>query len=300
MLGSGGTAIMGYSTVPTDNSSPINTLTFPSSYYGGPLATDSSGQIYVAVAINPVDPLNLGDIFIYSPNSTGTASPSRTIDVSSYDVVALAVDPAGLLYVAIQESADATPTVSVYSTTARGTATPLRTLQLTNVQHVNDIAVDGAGNLYVAGDMSTECVIAVYPPIATGPATPARTINFGTSIVYGVAVDPVGDVFANVCLGCNLTSFAIEEFAPEANGAATPINTINLTVGLLWQNVQGGPVRLDGAGSIFTSFLLFPNPGEEQTISIVVYGFGPTATGSTAPSVQITPTDGYTTFFAVN
>ena len=72
MIGNVSTEIKEYSTVIANNGSPINTITFPPSCYGGPLATDSSGQIYVGVAISPVDPLNLGDILIYPPNSTGT------------------------------------------------------------------------------------------------------------------------------------------------------------------------------------------------------------------------------------
>ncbi len=307
MIGNVSTEIKEYSTVIANNGSPINTITFPPSCYGGPLATDSSGQIYVGVAISPVDPLNLGEILIYPPNSTGTATPSRTIGLNSYDIFALAVDPAGLLYVLydpMQEGSDATPTVTVYSATASGTATPLRTLQLTNLLPTfRDIAADAAGNLYVAGFFSdsTGNAIAVYPPTATGLATPTRMITFGASTVYGVAVDPAGDVFVNICRGCYDGANAIEEFAPGANGAATPINTINLTAKSPWVIVNGGPVHLDSAGNIFTSLELFSNSVVMPlSSSIVVYGFGPTATGSTAPIVQITPTDGYTTSFALN
>jgi hypothetical protein len=303
MVGSVDTAIKGYSTASANSSSPISTLTYPPSYYGGPVATDASGQIYVAVGIDPVDPLNLGNIFIYPPNSAGKATPSRTIDVNSNSVCALAVDPAGLLYVAINtgSAVDAPPPmVIVYSATASGPAIPLRTLQLTNVNpDVKDIAVDGSGNIYVAGVYrSTGNAIAVYPPTANGFSTPTRTITFGTSTVYGVAVDPVGDVYANVCLGCYGTDFAIEEFAPGANGDSTPINTINIPIGSGRRGASGGSVRLDGAGNIFTTMDFISYETVEH--SIVVYGFGPSATGSAVPTVQITPTDWYNTFFAVN
>jgi hypothetical protein len=297
MIGSPSSTIVGYSTAPANNGSPVGTLTLPPSYWAGPVATDSVGQIYVAAAVDPVDPLNLGDILIYPPNSTGEATPSRTIDVNSYDVAALSVDSAGLLYVAIQQG-DATPTVTVYSAAASGTAAPLRTLQLTNVFAVTDIAADGAGNIYVAGYMSPENAIAVYPPTATGAATPARTINFGTSSVSGIAVDLAGDIFANVCIGCyGGSSYALEEFAPGANGAASPINTIDLTVGSPWTIVNGGPVRLDSAGNIFTSLQL-NSTDPPLPPSIVVYGFAPTATGNAVPTVRITGK--YSTTFALN
>jgi hypothetical protein len=294
LIGSPSYEIVGYSTVPGDNGSSVGTLTLPPSYWAGPVATDSTGQIYVAAAADPVDPLNLGDIFIYPPNSTGAATPSRTVKLNSGGIAGLALDRAGLLYVAF--AGEPNPIVSVYSATASGTATPLRTLQLTNVLQVNDIAADATGNIYVAGYMSPENAIAVYPPSATGPATPARTITLGTSNVYGVAVAATGEIFANICLGCYNTNFGIEEFAPGAYGAATPINIINLNVASSWRIVNGGPVRLDSAGNIFTSLEL--NSVAPESSSIVVYRFEPTATGNAAPTAQITGK--YNTVFALN
>lgn len=306
MLGDVDTAIKGYSAVPANNGSLLGTLTYPSSYYGGPLATDSTGQIYAAVAINPVDPLNLGDIFIYPPNSTGGGTPSRTININSYQGSALAVDSAGLVYVAINTGSaeDAPPPmVSVYSATASGIATPLRTLQLTNVfpTGVTDIAADAAGNIYVAGCTKTMgFVIAIYPPTATGSSTAARTITFGSSAVFGVAVNATGNIFANVCSGCySGPNFVIEEFAPGADGEATPINTISLPAESGWINAGGGPVRLDGAGNIFTSLQRVSTNPSVLDID-VVYGFESTATGNSAPTVQIAPPKGYNNFFALN
>ncbi len=236
------------------------------------------------------------------------ATPSRTININSDDVCALAIDPAGRVYVAINtgSAADAPPpTVSVYSATASGTATPLRTLELTNIfpTGVSDITADAAGNIYVAGymRMSEGGAIAVYPPTANGPSTPIRTITLTNSDVYGVAVDPEGNIFANVCPGCYSSSgagFVIEEFAPGAIGEATPINTINLSVGPPWKIALGGPVRLDGAGNIFTSLVLSSTDAPEP--NFVVYGFGSTDGDNAAPTVQIAPTNGYSSYFAVN
>jgi hypothetical protein len=300
MNGSSYTGIVGYSTVPADNGSSIGTLTLPPSplYYGGPLATDPGGQIYVATADGTS---HAAQILIYLPNSTGAAAPSRTINI--IDVNRLAVDPAGRVYVLNLAGDLGAPTVSVYSADSSGSATPFRTLVLTNVlPPVADIAADAAGNLYVAAYIGNSWTVAVYPPTAAGPSMPTRTIDFGaygTSIVYGVAVDSAGDIFANVASSSYNGPRAIEEFAPGSNGSPTPINTINLTVGTPWQIIGGGPVRIDGAGNIFTSLQLLSH--ETALNSIVIYGFGPTATGNAAPTVQIAPADGgYNTFFALN
>jgi len=293
MLDSPSTTIVGYSTVSPNTGSSVGTFTLPSSYWAGPVATDSTGQIYVAGFGDPANPQSLGDVFIYPPDSAGAATPSRTIDVDSDQIDALTVDPAGLLYVAINTVSAAPPTVNVYSATASGTATPLRTLQLTDVLQIYDIAADGAGNIYVV----TGNAIAVYPPTANGPSTPIRTINIVGPGVYGVAIDAAGNIFASVCLDSNNTDFAIEEFAPGADGTAAPINAISLIPASPWSIVDAGPVRLDGAGNIFTALLLFSTqPGDNN--ATVVYGFAPTATGNTAPTVQITAR--FNTYFALN
>lgn len=299
LIGSVDTAIKGYSVQAATNALPMSTLTYPPNYYGGPVATDSSGQLYVAVALNPVNPVNPGDIFVYPPNSTGEATPSRTIDLNTYDVCALAVDANGLLYVAINPGSDVTQEVVVYPADASGNANPLRTLAVTGFAQILDIAVDAAGNVYLAGYTGNgNNAIAVYSPDVSGSAAvPTRTISFPNSNVYGVAVDAAGDIFANVCRNCQNTSMDVEEFAPDASGAASPINTINLPLGAAVRFGNGGPVRLDSLGNIFTSAEVLSN---QDLFDIVVFSFAPTATGDAAPIAQIMPADGYANYFAVN
>jgi hypothetical protein len=290
---------------------PIGTLAIPSPYIvTGPLATDSVGQIYVPV-VDPINPNQLGAILIFPPNSTAAGSPSRTINVNAYyySVDAFAVDPAGRIYVAFNmgSAADAPPPlVVVYSAGASGPATPLRTLELTDFfpTGISDIAADAAGNIYVAGVMNTintngTGAIAVYPPTAIGPSKASRAITFGTSNVYGVAVDSAGDVFANVCPGCYGTNLLIEEFAPGASEAASAIKTINLPSGAAETAYQGGFIRLDGRGNIFTSMTIF-SPTLPDPQSFAIYGFGPAASGDATPIVQISPTNTQVSYFALN
>jgi hypothetical protein len=298
--GSSAAGIAAYSTVPANDGSFVGILTLPSSplYYGGPLATDPIGQIYVAGG----DGTNHeAQILVYPPNSTGTATPSRTINIS--DVNRLAVDPTGRVYVLNLGANNGPPTVAVYAADASGTATPVRTLVLTGVlPPVEDMVADAAGNIYVAAEIGNGWAVAVYSPTANGPSEPSRTIDFGPgglAWVYGVAVNPAGNIFATVCSGCDDRASAIEEFAPGASGPAAPINTINLTGGSLGQTIAGGPVRVDGAGNIFTSLQLsVPETGQ---LIMVFYGFAPNATGNATPTVQITPPNGgYNNFLALN
>jgi hypothetical protein len=300
LIGSVDTAIKGYSVQGATNALPMSTLTYPPNYHGGPVATDSSGQLYVAVALDPVNPANPGDIFIYPPNSTGEAIPSRTIDLNTYDVCALAVDANGLLYVAINAGGSGTQAVVVYPADASGNATPLRTLAVTGLAQILDIAVDAVGNVYVAGYSGNgDNTIAVYSPEASGlAAVPTRTVSFPNSNVYGVAVDAAGDIFASVCRNCQNTGIDVEEFAPDASGVASPINTINLPLGAAARFGNGGPVRIDSFGNIFTSAQVLS--ANQDLFDIVVFSFSPTATGDAPPIAQITPADGYATYFAVN
>ena len=99
-------------------------------------------------------------------------------------------------------------------------------------------------------------------------------------------------------MGCDEGASTIEEFAPGASGATVPIKTINLTAGSLGQINAGGPVRVDGAGNIFTSLAIWsPN----QELVNVFYGFAPDATGDAVPTVQFAPPQGGSNgFFALN
>jgi hypothetical protein len=288
---SGTYGMLTYSTAPTNDGSPVASL--QTAGQQGPIATDSAGQIYV-VGGNPNGVPDQGAIFVYPPNSTGSASPSRTINLD-YAPNRLAVDPAGRIYATNLLGGGTPQTVFVYAADANGSAEPIRTIVLTNVvPFVTDMVADAAGNLYLAALLRNpdQWTVAIYSPTASGPSTPARTIYFGPdglAWVYGVGVDSKGDIFANICSGCDEGASTIEEFAPGASGAATPINTINLTGGSLGQVSAGGPVRVDGAGNIFTSLALWTTEDEQVN---VFYGFGPNATGSAVPTVQFAPPNG--------
>jgi len=296
--------LQGYSTVVGDKGASAGTLQLPASplYYGGPMATDPSGQIYVAEAANGSNQAR--QILVYAAGSTGTATPSRAIQLPSTNPIPanrIAVDPTGRVYVLNLGKIGTSTTIDIYAANATGAPTPTRTLQLTNVlPPVADIVADAAGNVYCACFFEGQWTVAVYSASASGASMPSRTINFGTSFLYGVGVDTAGDVFVNVCNGCNTSANEIEEFSPGASGTPTPTRTINLSAPSGLYVSGGGPVRIDGAGNIFTSLVLFSHQDPIYR-SIPIYGFDPSASGSAAPSVQITPLNGgYNTFFALN
>ena len=270
--------VLAYSAASADGSLS-GTLTLPALYEGWPLAADSGGQLYVG-GLN-------GTVLAYARHSTGTAAPSRTINVNSSDeITALAVDPNGLLYVGTVGTNEYA--VTVYSAEASGAALPLRTVQPPYSDSVQflDLAADAAGNIYVAfypvlpgsGPLG---YIDVYAPGATGP-TPTRTITF-PAVVYGVAVNGAGHLFADACP--SLAGCVIQEFAADANGAATPINTVNVPHQSAGMQYWGGPVRFDAAGNIFVSSGI-RNPSTD-VVSFFLYSFAPTATGNATPTVQI-------------
>jgi hypothetical protein len=293
VIGSDFTQVAGFS-ITGFHDSPTSVVTFPESYYGGPLATDSSGNVYVGVAFTPASPgpENFGEIFVYPPNPTGTTVPLRTIPASSYDLMALAVDATGQLYVATTDPTE----ILVYPADANGTTPPLRVIQPSGNLLVKDIAVDGSGNVYVAALTEDGGIIAVYGPNANGASTPDRVLSFGTYRVFGVAVDPIGDVFASVG-SVDDSDYAIEEFGPGASGWALPVYRIKTPPSSII--LSGGPVRIDGAGNIFTSVLIDSVPSIHLP-RLVIYGFAPSARRDAVPTVRITLPGDNGPYFAVN
>jgi hypothetical protein len=284
----GHAVINSYSISPGQDGSLVGTFNLPSIFVQGGPATDSAGQIYVLG--NFVEGLLSCQILVYPAGSAGATTPSRTIDAPGC-TEALTVDPVGRLYAGYMPGNNTVPTtVSVYSATATGAATPLRTLQLTDVEGINDIAADAAGNIYVAAYMrpNSQPAVAVYSPDASGPATSSHTIPVVGAGVVGVAVDAEGDIFANVVRGySNSPEYVIEEFAPGADGAAAPTNTIRLPPTPALRSQSYG-VRVDGAGNVFTMVYLDLIRAPEPNSFALLYGFARRSTAAATPIVQVT------------
>ena len=120
-------------------------------------------------------------------------------------------------------------------------------------QAVAGVALDGAGNIYVAENAGPSgSLIVVYAP---GSSTPSRTITMpsGWTIIGGygfggpMTVDSAGDVYIATS-GGSTTNESIYVFGPTANGAATPIRTI---FGSLTQIQNPTQFALDAAGDLY-------------------------------------------------
>lgn len=291
LAGQDKTTVLEYSLSNSVNAIPTAALPLPQfNYMSYPvcLTTDSAGQLYVATS-SVTEPGT--EVLIYSPNPADTATPIRTISIPTF-VSAMAATPT-VLYVGSVASDGITPTVTAYSTAQSGSAVVLRTIQLAADERLVDIAVDATGTVYVAGYVNTgyeevSSHIDVYARDASGTDMPERSITTPL-VIYGVAVDSKGDVFASLqavapSVGPSPPTL-IEEFAPSANGAASPASTINVFTTGGTTDAWIGPVRLDGGGNIYTLLGVYDYGTDQATESI--YGFAPSVAGSASPTVQV-------------
>ena len=166
------------------------------------LAVDSSGNLFVA---------NSGDSTV-SMVAPGAITPSATLTGLNFPV-ALAVDSSGNLFVAngfFNYTGNLFVINGFYGNTvskfAPGSTTPSATL--TGLNQPSDLAVDSAGNLFVADPFAN-----TVSKFAQGATTPSATLT-GLSGPQALAVDSAGNLFV-----ANLFTNTVSKFAP---GATTP------------------------------------------------------------------------------
>jgi len=280
-------SILQFSASATGTATPVSTLVAPGGVSFNSVSTDGTGQIYAGgTGTAP-------EILVYAAASSGAATPLRTIvgGTGSFTYPAsMAIDSSGLLYVADGGDTPAgnapSNMIAVFSASATGNATPIRLIQgpLTQIDEARQIALDAAGNLYVAnqGDGS----ILVFAPGANGNVAPARVISTGgINGSTGIAVDAGGNVYAVTYLPSDLNSAVIAEYAAGATGNAVPVKVI---YGPLTGLGIGGSLSVDGAGNLYTL-------GNTATTGPGALGppfvakFAPSASGNVAPLSMFTP-----------
>jgi sugar lactone lactonase YvrE len=175
-----------------------------------------------------------GSITIYPAASSGDAVPIDTI-TSSFNGIffatAIAVDPAGNIYVA-----DEAPAIYIYAAGSYATGPPVATIvgNDTGLGLPIGIAVDSKGDSYA---LDNSGYITVYPAGSSGDATPKATINIdnhGNSSASAIAVGPRGDLYVandgvtkchqGACYQTNSDSVAV--YPAGSDGNAKPIALI--------------------------------------------------------------------------
>ncbi|MBV8720651.1 MAG: hypothetical protein JO277_00790 [Candidatus Eremiobacteraeota bacterium] len=190
------------------SASPV--LTIPSAA-GAPnpytIALDSAGNLYVENF-----QLSSGAVVVFPPGST---TPSRVITGLTAPAFGLAVDSSGDVFVTEYLTQD------VKEFTPSGGSTPSRILsKSTSPSGINKpagLAVDAAGNLYVANGGGTIGVSVYAPGTST---TPAATFNAGMNLPAQLAFDAVGDLYVS-----NNGGNSVTEYAPPLGASSTIAHT---------------------------------------------------------------------------
>ncbi len=225
------------------------------------LAVDGSGRLYVAnLGPGPVGYAK-SSISVYAH---GQAKPSYTITKGITYPTSLSVSASGEVFVAncplcISQyyGYSNTSNVTVY---APGKKSPSRIIY-GGVDEPNALALDSAGNLYVANECaSSSCTrgsVTVYPPKATKPSL-TITQGFGTPSALTVG----GDGTLYVSGGNNVVEFAQGSTEPEA---AIPVPECKATA-----------LTLDDAANLYVLLANCRYSSPEPQGEVAVYSPGAT------------------------
>ncbi len=241
------------------------------------VAVDAAGNLYMGQ-----DTANSGNVLVIPAGKSVVAQtialPAPTAPAVN-QINTMTTDAAGNLYVAT-----ALGTIYVYGPGATSTATPVRTIAgpltqlLTGLFGVSEMAVDAAGDLYVAeGAGSKASVVLEFPPLATGNVAPT-VVTSGLYLPVGVALDSMGNIYISQGTTAQINTglaVAVYEFAAGSVAGAMPMRTItgtNAGFGADLYNIQ-----VDAAGNIFV--LQYVGLGGEQILV-----FGAMANGNVAPA----------------
>jgi hypothetical protein len=164
--------------------------------------SDQFGSREVIFVTNAVD----NSVNIYPIGSRGDSGPVATIKGPATgldDPVSIALASSGKIYVLNNGTAGNSASIEVFAPGSRGNVAPIARIAgpATRLLSVNRIAVDSAGQIYVAIEVvdidSQPAGILVYPPGSNGNVTPSATIGGVESEIqnpWGIAIDLQGDI----------------------------------------------------------------------------------------------------------
>jgi hypothetical protein len=247
-----------------------------------PADSQSPGGLYVAN-------VNSSVINQFAPAGNGNPLPALTLTgqvTALFAPNAIAIDTAGNAYVTnLATGPGGTGSITIYAPGVSGNAAPSATISgiATLLAEPQGVAVDGAGNIYVANlsNMVTE-----YALGSNGNATPTATISGADTLLSGpagIALDSRGKIYVANLIGGASAAGSINIYASGRSGDAAPTAFIT---GPATSLSAPEALAIDGAGSIYVANLA---GGTSNLGSITVYASG--STGNATPSAIIAGAD---------
>lgn len=223
-----------YSGSAKGNAQPERTLSLSSKLYARSIAVDSQGNIYVGYLDNSVGfspssgtPDSGNEIAVYSPDASGSATPSAVIAADKSTQTALfpifiSFDPSGNLVTYGATTVDGNggnDAMLIYSAPSSGPSTPANAWAFSSptlyYSGPTGLAIDGSGNFYVNGALHTSLgpnyglFIAPASDDGDPSASASRTIPWDTKTeltpgaTANVALSQTGEIF----IGNSLVTF---------------------------------------------------------------------------------------------
>jgi sugar lactone lactonase YvrE len=260
------------------------------------LAVDQRGRLYLSNdGGRDANGVTIGSIYIFAPDADGDAAPIDTIAgtatrISRPNGVAVADD--GSVYVVNGEATeDDLGSIAIFASSAAWDTPPLRTILGTSAFFVSPrgLALDPADTLYVIGGESRfvgRQRISVYPPGATGTATPVRILEGRATRLESpaaLAFDRQGRLYVSDQRQASQGNVygadrgAVRVYRKGARGDEAPIRTI---MGSYTKLNAPGAIALDRAGNVYVPNRWGTGPG-----SVTVYG--PADSGDVRPRRMI-------------
>lgn len=182
----------------TGAATPSATLNLPTNFYGESIATGPNGDLYVGGYQS--SSANSGEILVFAPGATGSATPTTTItggvtqNGTTFDFpYFMTLNSKGQIFVQSDDYS-----IVVFAPGATGAATPTQYISWgqTNFDDIYGIAADTAGEVFIA-DYGNRYIYA-FAAGATGNTAPVRTIT-GTDTSaftepYLLVSDDAGDL----------------------------------------------------------------------------------------------------------